>query len=520
MAVFRVPGSIGRHATTQNIEDGTLCRAASPRPGPSNSKRKIGHATSTPSPQPNKPNATPTRPLLSRKKPAALPVLRERIQGEQVRKLQQLLNSRVAPYPNLAVDGIFGPLTRAAVETFQRRQKITSDGVVGPQTWYFLHKNEPAKPQAPAASSAQPTATTPTIAQPVAASVAKRVIWEWTLEEKFLDVLKRVPSRLKPQLRKEWEAMIQWESVVISLLIIAGFCFLSGGTALILGWVLLGADTSMALASAIMIASRAGTEKELDEAADELAHVVITLGVAKFFHSVGKAAGKLRGGKPPKATEATTSEKPAGRRATAKESPAKSQEPKKESPKSPKQPQKPPVLKSVSPTEIELAASAGDSPAQIAARQKVSRAFYEEHTNWDANRIDNHLDGIDYSKPVKARTSPPPETVVHWQVPNGKKGPYFADPGTSPSELGIGPLGTAPGPKPAPVVEKVATSYPMAPETPLLESTAAPIKDTWSVAGGGAAGAPGTMGYGGIKQSAKGGGTQYFAPSQSSTTSL
>ncbi len=53
-----------------------------------------------------------------------------------VRSLQYLLNahgsSRMAP---LAVDGVFGPRTNAAVLAFQSSHGLTVDGVVGRKTW-------------------------------------------------------------------------------------------------------------------------------------------------------------------------------------------------------------------------------------------------------------------------------------------------------------------------------------------------------------------------------------------------
>ena len=60
--------------------------------------------------------------------------------GEQVRAIQALLNiyGRAHVGYRLAEDGIFGPLTRAAVIRFQRAAGITDDGVVGPGTWPFL----------------------------------------------------------------------------------------------------------------------------------------------------------------------------------------------------------------------------------------------------------------------------------------------------------------------------------------------------------------------------------------------
>jgi peptidoglycan hydrolase-like protein with peptidoglycan-binding domain len=49
-----------------------------------------------------------------------------------VRTLQQLLRARQY---SLAVDGIFGPDTEAAVKAFQQSRNLAADGIVGPQTW-------------------------------------------------------------------------------------------------------------------------------------------------------------------------------------------------------------------------------------------------------------------------------------------------------------------------------------------------------------------------------------------------
>ncbi|UQU61860.1 peptidoglycan-binding protein [Couchioplanes caeruleus] len=49
--------------------------------------------------------------------------------------LQYLLRARGH---SVAVDGIFGPRTDAAVRSFQREKGLTVDGIVGPRTWSAL----------------------------------------------------------------------------------------------------------------------------------------------------------------------------------------------------------------------------------------------------------------------------------------------------------------------------------------------------------------------------------------------
>jgi hypothetical protein len=54
-----------------------------------------------------------------------------------VKLLQRLLNKKGAA-PRLAEDGVFGPMTRAAVVAFQARERIGQDGFAGPATWSRL----------------------------------------------------------------------------------------------------------------------------------------------------------------------------------------------------------------------------------------------------------------------------------------------------------------------------------------------------------------------------------------------
>ncbi|MBU0490470.1 MAG: peptidoglycan-binding protein [Chloroflexi bacterium] len=57
--------------------------------------------------------------------------------GDAVRAAQHLLQY-VYGYNSVAVDGIFGPKTQAAVTAFQTSRGLTADGIAGPQTWKAL----------------------------------------------------------------------------------------------------------------------------------------------------------------------------------------------------------------------------------------------------------------------------------------------------------------------------------------------------------------------------------------------
>jgi peptidoglycan hydrolase-like protein with peptidoglycan-binding domain len=60
------------------------------------------------------------------------PVEQEGSEGEDVRSVQYLVT---AHGNSTGVDGIFGSLTKTAVETFQSSHGLSADGIVGPQTW-------------------------------------------------------------------------------------------------------------------------------------------------------------------------------------------------------------------------------------------------------------------------------------------------------------------------------------------------------------------------------------------------
>ena len=67
-----------------------------------------------------------------------MPLLEEGSTGDVVSNLQTVLTNGAPSQWNTTpqgIDGVFGPHTRAAVEAFQTWGGVSSDGIVGDQTW-------------------------------------------------------------------------------------------------------------------------------------------------------------------------------------------------------------------------------------------------------------------------------------------------------------------------------------------------------------------------------------------------
>ncbi|MBA2396502.1 MAG: peptidoglycan-binding protein [Ktedonobacteraceae bacterium] len=79
--------------------------------------------------------------------------------GSAVKALQRQLNAHGA---NLVVDSDFGPLTVAAVKSYQSKQGLGVDGIAGPQTWSSLvgGKSPPPPTPTPAPTSTPPPGST------------------------------------------------------------------------------------------------------------------------------------------------------------------------------------------------------------------------------------------------------------------------------------------------------------------------------------------------------------------------
>ena len=62
--------------------------------------------------------------------------------GADVRALQDVLNFHIRRLAPIAVDGNFGPKTKARVIDFQRSNRLSDDGVAGPLTNNVLFESE------------------------------------------------------------------------------------------------------------------------------------------------------------------------------------------------------------------------------------------------------------------------------------------------------------------------------------------------------------------------------------------
>lgn len=101
------------------------------------STMNVQFATATPKQTTAAPK-TSTPASVSPKQPSAIthPTLRMGATGQAVKDLQSALKK--AGFYEGPIDGGFGAQTKAAVIKLQQSKKMTSDGVVGPQTWAIL----------------------------------------------------------------------------------------------------------------------------------------------------------------------------------------------------------------------------------------------------------------------------------------------------------------------------------------------------------------------------------------------
>ncbi len=138
------------------------------------------------------------------------------------------------------------------------------------------------------------------------------------------------------------------------------------------------------------------------------------------------------------------------------------------------------------------AVAVSSETAASAAEARTLAARYYKESGWPASRIEHHLRGIDFGRPVEVVELPAGTKMVQYQLPGRPAGNYFAPLGTPPEHLGISPRG------------RISTTYVTTKPMRILRSTAAAVEDTWTVPG--------------RSIPAQGGGTQYFVVDPSSLT--
>ena len=265
-----------------------------------------------------------------------LPILRRGTRGAEVQKLQRQLNARLMPAPKLAVDGIFGPITQRAVLDYQKAMSIDADGVVGKPTWYHLIKGDKATVRRPEPVAIHAHAAGPAPSISPSAPAVKPGVWEWPLEEKFAEALRRTAPKLDHSVRDEFKALLTpaalammagtlvvWAAshafgvgaVVDVLLLFTGVLFL--GVAAF--------DVAEDLGDFILITSTASSDAELDQASSHLSRAIAVMGVAAFMALLAKVAAKgTRGTAPEKAKPSAPKADLTRPHTTQKESPSKS----------------------------------------------------------------------------------------------------------------------------------------------------------------------------------------------------
>ena len=274
MATSRKPGPVGGEGMVENIDEGTLVRAASPTPGPMGVKPKGPVVAAHPKPK-------------RQRSHGGLPTLRIGTQGKDVRWLQVLLNQRGTTQPELKVDGYFGPMTLTAVVNFQRSVALIPDGVVGKQTWLKV--------------------VTPGVRPPKPLTVrvsAPETVVDWPLSRRFEEVLRLSPNHMVPELAVQFRALLAPENLGIiagTLAVWAVAHAFGAGEAvdavlLALGVIFIGVGVFTAgedIGECLMITLHAEKPQDLDKAADYLAQAIAILGVVAFFSLVAKVGAKF-----------------------------------------------------------------------------------------------------------------------------------------------------------------------------------------------------------------------------------
>lgn len=270
----RIPGPVGRHPDSERPDKGTLAVTRHHAPGVT---RYLNQSKAH---------------RIVRKHGTAKPAsCRRGDTGPLVRKVQRLLNERAQS--SLKIDGVFGPVTQEAVSRYQRAAGLAVDGVVGHATLAVLQSAGSAgRVSPPAASVARPAPARPAAVIASAAGAQGDDVHTWSPAKILFEVFKRTGNRLPLEMKSLWNQFATWENAEIAAGIfaigvavqgvpVAGEIFDLAMVGLLLATAGPAAfEGGRELGGFLMAVTGAATEKDIDTAAEHLAHAVTLLGVA------------------------------------------------------------------------------------------------------------------------------------------------------------------------------------------------------------------------------------------------
>ncbi len=240
----------------------------------------------------------------------------------------------------------------------------------------------------------------------------------------------------------------------------AGIGFAIDAVLIAIGWIMLGWAIFSAMRSllkCLKLIHHAESLEDLDKAAKMFADAVTQFGVDVIIGLLTRGAGKMRARANAKGDGAggSASTTPRSRADIEAENRARADGGKKKGEEKKK----------------------AEQTALIAGRKKIARDFYRKQ-GWSDSKIDDHMAGIDFNKPVEIVTLKKGEILGQWQSPGAPKGNYFAPANETPSKLGIGTVGFNRSTGNA--ESKLQKIYQLDDDLEVLSSKAKAILDDWS----------------------------------------
>jgi hypothetical protein len=132
---------------------------------------------------------------------------------------QSILSSVGHP---VAVDGVWGDMTRRAVRAYQQRKGLAVDGILGPDTQRALQ----AEPVRPAPAVAQPAVQRPPPASEWDTVPTTRVDIPWVqvpVTRSFMDNLTIAPSVAAPSSTSPWVAVAAGAALLTGMIALARY---------------------------------------------------------------------------------------------------------------------------------------------------------------------------------------------------------------------------------------------------------------------------------------------------------